>query len=1280
MARAHYLLLSVLCLSQLAVALADESAASTLKLAAVDVASAKSVELTDDKNWSGLPDFLKGAKIFSDSPEGRDLQAQAKSDGIVVVAASWTYDGNESGGWYEDRTTPELMGERGWTLLGEIVWKEKDKHQLYFRTVKAGEKILFHTRKYNQPFLVLPDAAIVAAHAKTFQSKPPIKAVAKAETPSEPKPVPAEPKPVPLNPSPAAPTSLPVPKEIEMAGPQVSVLGGEEEWSPLPDYLKGATLLRPGTGNSLHFTAKENVQAIVAASWAYDGNQSGGWFASRASLPQLVQQGWQPVGSISLKEKGAYTLLRRQLKAGEQVKFHTRKYNPPVLFLPTAANGKAVASLEVLATPSSDLSHIKPPRRAAAETAKAVLLRTHEPDPQDRFAERGVLLRELVRQAILVAAREELGLATRDETLRERWEEGPAEGPLPLDVVVRVQEDHRVSISLFRSQGDNRELLFDREFILPEGDLVLALTTQSEVLSRQEFVVGLKKAGFSGKANARAEEKEVRPEVAATPMHMVQQFVAARQLHQLIREDGESPERLAALAQIYSHLGMLSEHHWYQGHKAFKARALLYSQRAVVLWPKSAAAMYSRAYVRALVGLHQAALDDLSVAAKLEEGAKPPAWASAIESYCRFDLPALDKLAAEPGSLARWLRLLAQERYGATKSILTAAKGVLEEVRDSDRAIECVYEIGQLGPRGTAARQGLERTAEMLMRRLAEVPKLPDAAGKVVREELAARSGDEFDAAAEHQRRTAVTRALRDEDKTALDVGEPSWQALATVIEEISFVQVERNLEFLATGLSVSLDDTQLELAPLVADHPYRRFIESFCDDLALRRQRLSQLNAVLRPQDLSLNEDFILTCLDKQDFPGVERLGSMVMRHQDIVYRDLLQTADYSRELFWKEYAGHLRRVSPHSTLTIATSVEIDWEFAEPRAAQWEKDYAKSPHVLLALGEQYLKHEKYADAVRCLEPAIRLMPEYRSYAALASAWEKQKDEKKWQETWDRFLEEEDYGLTHAKARVKVAEHFMQQKRWKEALPYAEAAADTGAAWAMRCAADCLSGLKRHAEAEELMQAVAQRYDAATLWYFWCRRTGQGDLVAARKEVRAALMAGQILLDDPEPLAFLVLEGEKEEALKHYHASLVKEGSPMYGWMASLLNDEQKQPKNRDAGLKIVIENGNKPKYERKYLVELAKLAQEALADPAKLEQLPGQADALLAKIDDPQERCVVAYLAGKFLDLRGKPTEGLALLKQAADSPFTTPASALAVAELQARKKDDGLKNGEKK
>src|SRR5258706_11547174 len=145
----------------------------------------------------------------------------------------------------------------------------------------------------------------------------------------------AQPKGTPDKDPPAAKQAA-IPAEIEMEGAQASLLSSDE-WTAVPDYLQGATLVRPGGGNELSVTAKKDVRVIVAAPWAFDGDGPGDWLQTRMSLPQLVKQGWEPIGKLAHKEQGEHTLLRRTLKAGEKVKFHTRKQNPPVILVPTPA-------------------------------------------------------------------------------------------------------------------------------------------------------------------------------------------------------------------------------------------------------------------------------------------------------------------------------------------------------------------------------------------------------------------------------------------------------------------------------------------------------------------------------------------------------------------------------------------------------------------------------------------------------------------------------------------------------------------------------------------------------------------------------------------------------------------------------------------------------------------------------------------------------------------------------------------------------------------------------
>jgi hypothetical protein len=150
-------------------------------------------------------------------------------------------------------------------------------------------------------------------------------------------------------------------------------------------------------------------------------------------------------------------------------------------------------------------------------------------------------------------------------------------------------------------------------------------------------------------------------------------------------------------------------------------------------------------------------------------------------------------------------------------------------------------------------------------------------------------------------------------------------------------------------------------------------------------------------------------------------------------------------------------------------------------------------------------------------------------------------------------------------------------------------------------------------------------------------------------------------------LSFLVLDNDKAAALAGYRESLARQASPMFAWMAALLAHELKQPDVRDTSLQVVRQSANDERYKQPFLGEAAALAQDAVAAPAKMDELPARANELLAKIEDPREAATVAYVLGKLLDLHDRK-EGVELLKRAALLPFTHAQAAIAAAELRDR------------
>ena len=134
--------------------------------------------------------------------------------------------------------------------------------------------------------------------------------------------------------------------------------------------------------------------------------------------------------------------------------------------------------------------------------------------------------------------------------------------------------------------------------------------------------------------------------------------------------------------------------------------------------------------------------------------------------------------------------------------------------------------------------------------------------------------------------------------------------------------------------------------------------------------------------------------------------------------------------------------------------------------------------------------------------------PDRWGYGGLANTYKAQGDIDRWKKTLDEYLSKvEDLGLEHAQARVEIADYYAGLKQWDNARPYAEAAATTGAGWAMECAGRCAEGENDWERAETWFSRVTERYPdhSPEAWYFFCKRTGHGNVAAAREKVESYL-------------------------------------------------------------------------------------------------------------------------------------------------------------------------------
>lgn len=331
---------------------------------------------------------------------------------------------------------------------------------------------------------------------------------------------------------------------------------------------------------------------------------------------------------------------------------------PPQPWLPSTAPSSALAPAPARTGPTpspiepATLSRLSLVKSAASGSPTVVLGRPV--GPRDLGVESGlaedILFRELIRQAVLLAARDERGLATRDELIDDALVDAPEDAP---GLVVASPERCQVHRMELRPIGETQaEPLTSENLDIGIGPwtpaeefLIRHLNrpvTIMEQLSRTKIPAVLDGLGVKGEPNKYNADAAVPPgvEEKLETLGLVDHFQAVRELHEAIRVDGESPARLGALTRSYAQLAALTAHLWNPAHLAFEARAWLYAERMVARDPKSSWALRHRAFVGALNGVHHGALRDLKAAAAVDTespNAPPaPAWVEVIDAAMKY--------------------------------------------------------------------------------------------------------------------------------------------------------------------------------------------------------------------------------------------------------------------------------------------------------------------------------------------------------------------------------------------------------------------------------------------------------------------------------------------------------------------------------------------------------------------------------------------------------------------------------------------------------------------
>ncbi|MCC7205625.1 MAG: hypothetical protein IT441_11140 [Phycisphaeraceae bacterium] len=941
---------------------------------------------------------------------------------------------------------------------------------------------------------------------------------------------------------------------------------------------------------------------------------------------------------------------------------------------PTLA--QTLATEDVSADPTSAVDPTNPEQVLMLESA-----------PQDHrggFVS-GVLLRELGRQAVLIAARDELGLPTRDASLREPFLQiaqpvetsqpsanqpaAPAaqtrNRPLNLYLVFSSGSHYRVLLSRKDANGEFGYLRMMSLVLEPSEQVVEwpAILAASEEASRTTMPRQLRLMGFvDRRLLADDQTPPPNPDLLLAPMSFVEQFQAVRLLHRWRAQYPQSPTLLGALARAYANLGLLTEHFWTNTHKVFKARSLLYAQRYVATCPQDPQAWCTRAYAMALTGLGGLAEKDLDHAVSLAgDEASLPAYVSTLRAMIAEDYQQLLTIAQTPSpqaGLAGVLAVWVVQAEGDNTLTNSVAQTALQAAPLADVVAYAMFRQEGVSSGHFATKAGPDMLANALRASLPAFDDLPARVRAIVQnprlnlEKVTLRG--------------RIAAALFDASKSLADPSEPSWAVLASMIDDDQFVHAYHRLVFLRYIWGVEFQQASnlvAEARPALKRHPLERIIESFqvadrnYPQFADNFSRITTTDVSLAVHPLFSRHAYDLTYTTR--FQPVRDLRDAMYDNNDLIERDVSQTFldwnDPQREL---DLAGQLDSINPHTPLAAATRVRRDWETSQDRLADWRERFGDHPVFVRAVVPKLLEEGRRDEAVETLDHLRSVTPSTWPLEQLAKIHLEDGDEAAWLASMKAILDLPDAGLKHAYVNITIADHYMQQGQFDVALPYAEQAGESWSGESMDYASACNEAVGNMDRAELWAQRTTERYDSVPCrWYFFCWRTGMGDLDDARIAVENVLGANSstqgLSSDSISGAWFLILEGRSEQGQAMLDRFLRNNDHFWAGLQAILLAHDAGRTDQRDRTLAELRKRAERSD-RSEYWMAMLDMVEAVWSNPQAVPELARKMRARnTAPYRERELQCLTA--TGWTLKRTGHDQEALECWTSVLKSPYTS-------------------------
>jgi tetratricopeptide (TPR) repeat protein len=883
------------------------------------------------------------------------------------------------------------------------------------------------------------------------------------------------------------------------------------------------------------------------------------------------------------------------------------------------------------------------------------------------------LMRELGRQALLIAARDELGLATRDETLGEAFPESVTQAKQDVFVSVRNQFDGTVRYQLWLTDKPEKILPAKKE--KPhDPNVILSLTEKLEPQIRGELRDKLRALGFEGKGVATNEKNHPTDAVEGQllEMNFVSQFAAVRAAHEAIADKGPSRGWLSVLARGYANLSLMTEHHWKSDTEAFAARALLYAERLLVANPNDAAAHATRAYVRAIVGLHAAALEDQKLAEDLHKKHADekdlPGWFDVINPYCSFDRGSLHSLGERRRSLRQLTRRLGFEHaraFGDDRWMYEASKETMNDCPEEYSVYNYLADCS--GTLLAVVRTGANYAPVALAHFLpARIASLKDAPPIEETDDEKPKSDKPDDSQATMKRGAyaaatiPIVKALRTATQSGSDKGEPTWSALGELIFEEQFVQATAYLRVSLNATETSHNEEVKSTLPAIKGHHFERYIRTFADSVRNDQAEIEKIIGDMRIADPRVNMQPMLNELWNVKTPGNKwgrgaNSSWWAYIDRSMTFSGLLES--YQQGNGWeradaemkKEIAEDFQKISPHSPQALRLAIMVEENPSFEKLTQWESEAGDDPTAYIWLGNHFANLKHYDDAIRVYERSIKLSPSKDAYVNLANTQYSAGHEELWQPTLERFFEVESLGLEHAAVHELIANYLMDRNRYEEARPHAVAAAETWSTFGLLLASRVDEALGRWDDSEKWIREASRSYPsyAGDEWYYWCRRTGRGDLKAAREFTQSFFNAERTktYLDGRhKSMTYHVLEGDSRAALEDVEAAVLlgegqhsKDDDKVYDQVhRALLARELKNEETASAAIKEIrqLSTNFREQYPEFSAVNMA------VCDILDGKTISDDADTKLGdsldKATNKLTRCNYQYFLGRAYDLAG--------------------------------------------